>query len=219
MTRFIFIFQMFTDEELSNGLTPNLERNFLHYLSELQQLITKLTEKSYNINNVSSKYVPRGMGLFSGEQHRKVTFYVYQDDNVETVNDSTVIIQIRGPYGTYGQAVIPRFKDGLFKVPDVKIMTDFVSTTKFKSKSHFMKSFAVSFLRYHKKHMGDNIVIDVTMEDDRAQVCYIPKNYGMYEINMIANGELLKGKRYFFVKTYYDFLIFKKCEICFQKTE
>lgn len=189
---------MFTDEELSNGLTTNLERNFLHYLSELQQLINKLSEKSYNINNVSSKYVPRGMGLVSGEQHRKVTFYVYQDENVKTVNDSTVIIQIRGPYGTYGQAVIPRFKDGLFKVPDVKIMSDFVSKTRFKSKTHFVKSFAISFLRYHKKHMGDNIVIDITMEDDRARVTYIPRNYGMYEITMIANGELLKGKSFIY---------------------
>lgn len=199
---------MFTDEELSKDLTSNLERNFLHYLSELQQAINKLSEKTTNISSVSDKYIPRGMGLFSGEQHRKVTFYVYQDDSVKTENDSTVIIQIRGPYGTYGQAVIPRFRDGLFKVPDIKIMTDFASTMEFKSKTHFMQSFAISFMRYHKKHMGDNIVIDVTMEEDRARVTYIPRNYGMYEINMVANGELLKGNRiychYFAWKIFYN---------------
>lgn len=184
---------MFTDEELSSDLTPNLERNFLHYFNELQQVINKLSEKSSNINSFSEKYIPRGMGLFSGEQHRKVIFYVYQDENIKTENESTVIVQIRGPYGTYGQAIIPRFHDSLFKVPDIKVMTDFASTTRFKSKTHFMQSFAISFLRYQKKHMGDNIVIDITMEEDRAKVTYIPKNYGMYEINMVANGELLKG--------------------------
>lgn len=185
------MFQMFTEEELCYDLTYHLERTFLHYLTELQVAINQISEKKSKIRNVSAKYISRGMGLSAGEQYRKTVFYVYQDDNEKSTEDSAVIVHISGPYRTFGQAVIPRFKDGIFKVPEFKKVKEQITVSQ--SKSHFIKNIASTFMRYHKKHTGDNIVIDVIMEEDRARVTYIPRNYGMYEINMVANGELLKG--------------------------
>lgn len=166
----------------------------MHYLSVLQQAIIKSNENISKINTVSSKYIPRGMGLFSGEQYRKTTFYVYQNEITETSNECNVIIQIKGPYGSYGQAVIKNFFDNSHKIPkDINIARDASFRTDSISKNSFVKSFAKSLLRYREIQYNNNIGMEVVLEQDRAKIIYLPRNHGMYEINMVANGELLKG--------------------------
>ncbi|KAJ8928154.1 hypothetical protein NQ314_019301 [Rhamnusium bicolor] len=191
--------EVFTESDLSVNLTVILERNFLHYLDELQESIIKQTEKNELTKSISNYYIARGMGLYSGEQHKKTVFYVYS--NIKNTNgvNSNIIIHIRGPYGTYGKAVIPKFHSDLFTIPEINVTSESLMTRKLLQKNckdprnNFLKSFSLPFMQYKKKHMGDNIVIDVTLEDDRAKVTYIPNNYGIYEINMIANGELIRG--------------------------
>ncbi|XP_018570480.1 uncharacterized protein PF11_0213 [Anoplophora glabripennis] len=196
--KYLGVIPIFTETDLKGSLTVTLERNFLHYLNELQQAITKLLERNDTPKSISIHYVVRGMGLYSGEQHRKAVFYVYPNANT-TGQNSNIIIHIRGPYATYGKAVIPKFNSDLFATPEINILSDLQATKKLLNgniltpKSTFMKNFSLPFMQYHKKHTGDNIVIDVAMEGDRAKVTYIPKNYGMYEIIMVANGELIRG--------------------------
>ncbi|KAJ8922044.1 hypothetical protein NQ315_008685 [Exocentrus adspersus] len=196
--KYLGVIPIFTESDLNTKLTISLERSFLHYLNELQQAITRLTEKNETPKSVSMHYIARGMGLYTGEQHRKTVFYVYPNKNTVGRN-SNIILHIRGPYATYGKAIIPKFHNDLFTTPEINVTTDLLATNTLvngkmtKPRNSFMKSFSLPFMQYHKKHLGDNIIIDVTMEDDRAKVTYIPKNYGMYEILMVSNGELIRG--------------------------
>lgn len=178
-------------------MTANLERNFLVYLNEIQQSVTRINDKIESITRFSSCYIPRGMGLFSGEQYRKTDFYIYLDPEDKTSkNCSSVIIQIRGPYGTYGEAVVPPL-DNKSSVMNGSSVPLFPTISVLQSKQNAPVETLLSLkTNGYERHFGDNIVIGVTIENNRAKVTYIPKNYGMYEINMIANGELLKGCPY-----------------------
>ncbi|KAG5883614.1 hypothetical protein JTB14_005746 [Gonioctena quinquepunctata] len=193
--KYLGVASVFTDEDLSESLSSNLESKFINYLNDIQQSMEKLSESSEKEKKVTSLYIARGMGLFSGEQHKKAEFYIYPNDKTDD-EKRNVIIQIKGPYGTFGEAMIPEFREKLLKIPEINIISDLVESSQFLKphpKSDFMEKFSKYFKKYHVKHLGENIVLDVIMEEERAKVTYIPKHYGMYEINLISDGELIKG--------------------------
>ncbi|CAH1176494.1 unnamed protein product [Phaedon cochleariae] len=191
--KYLGVVPIFDEEDLAGNLTSNFERTFINYLCEIQQSINKITENTEVERIFCSDYIARGLGLFSGEQHQKTVFYVYPDDfeNSEPSKNS-VIINIKGPFGTFGHALISNIQNSPAKKPldgwNISVSNDT------KTKSEFMRKF--SWFLKHSEEVDEgqkNINIEVTLEKNRAKVSYIPNNYGMHEINLICNGELLKG--------------------------
>ncbi|KAL3279259.1 hypothetical protein HHI36_016772 [Cryptolaemus montrouzieri] len=188
---------VFTEKDFSAPFSPTQERKFLTYLQDLQQAIKKHTFQS-TPSSFSSDYLTKGMGLQTGEQHRKTTFYVYSN----TVNSEckNIFVYIRGPYGTQGTATIPAFYN-LNSIPVLNYLNkQFRASNKImfkkEARKSFLKSIALdftSFVNLDKKVLTNDIPILVEMEHDRAKVTYIPNNYGIFEINLITNGEYLNG--------------------------
>ncbi|XP_074027731.1 uncharacterized protein isoform X1 [Leptinotarsa decemlineata] len=191
--KYLGVIPIFTDEDLSGSMTSNLECSFINYLNNIQEAIDEISEGRETDRPVTSQYVARGMGLFSGEQHKKAIFYIYLAD--EESNSSSVIVHIKGPYSTYGQATVSLQGESL-KVPEIDVISDQVQPAQLlkpEPKKDFLKNFTKYFKKYHQKHLGEIIAIDVVIEGDKAKVTYLPKYFGMYEIIMITNGELLQG--------------------------
>ncbi|CAG9863670.1 unnamed protein product [Phyllotreta striolata] len=183
---------VFSNEELNRNINSSLERKFIGYLSDVQQSINKISEISEENSRFSSQYIVRGMGLFSGEQHKKTTFYIYLNDRCD--NDDTkednIIIHVKGPFGTYGEAVAPKLVN---KRRKLKRKTKQERRSSIQFIENLMQSNAWNFTRAQRKNINEGVEIETAMENDRIRVSYVPTNYGMYEISMISGGELLKG--------------------------
>ncbi|RZC32830.1 claspin -like, partial [Asbolus verrucosus] len=200
--KYLGLVPIFTEDELSGEFTTNQEKNFIHYLHKLQEAINNWPTKDDANRNFSSQYVARGMGLYTGEQHRKTVFYVYSD--VTTKKRGNVLMYIRGPYGTQGKATISPFHN-LKTIPVVNVLQHQLEATKilpFKNdeQKSFLKTISLDFTSLisnpEDKEDNDEIPIQIDMEIDRAKITYIPKNTGIYEINLICDGELLRGSPY-----------------------
>jgi hypothetical protein len=200
--KYLGLVPVFSEDELSGEFTINQERNFIHYLQQLQEAINKWPTKDEINRKFSSQYVARGMGLYTGEQHRKTVFYLYS--NATTKKRSNVLMYIRGPYGTQGKATISPFHN-LKTIPVVNVLQDQLEATKilpFKSddQKSFLKTISLDFTSLisnaENRGCNDEIPIQIDMEIDRAKITYIPHNTGIYEINLISDGELLRGTPY-----------------------
>ncbi|XP_044259353.1 uncharacterized protein PF11_0213-like isoform X2 [Tribolium madens] len=200
--KYLGLVPVFTEDELSGELTINQERNFINYLHKLQEAINQWPTKDGVDRKFSSQYVARGMGLYTGEQHRKTVFYVYS--NATTKKRSNVLMYIRGPYGTQGKATISPFHN-LKTIPVVNVLKDQLEATKtlpFKNEEQksFLKTISLDFTSLissvEDKDETNDIPIQIEMEIDRAKITYIPNNSGIYEINLISDGELLRGTPY-----------------------
>ncbi|KYB29077.1 uncharacterized protein LOC103315157 isoform X1 [Tribolium castaneum] len=200
--KYLGLVPVFTEDELSGELTINQERNFINYLHKLQEAINRWPTKDGEDRKFSSQYVARGMGLCTSEQHRKTVFYVYS--NATTKKRSNVLMYIRGPYGTQGKATILPFHN-LKTIPVVNVLKDQLEATKtlpFKNEEQksFLKTISLDFTSListaEDKGESNDIPIQIEMEIDRAKITYIPNNSGIYEINLISDGELLRGSPY-----------------------
>ncbi|CAH1108073.1 unnamed protein product [Psylliodes chrysocephalus] len=191
--KYFGIVQTFSSDELNLKLTSGLERKFIRYLGEIQQAVNKICENEDKDWKISSRYIVRGMGLFSGEQHKKTVFYIYLNENYEEDEDKdgSIIIQIKGPYGTYGEVMAPKLVNKKRKLIRNKRKQERRSSIQFIE--NLMQSNAWNFSRSQRKNINNGILIETTMEKDRIKVTYVPKNYGMYEINMFTAGEILNG--------------------------
>lgn len=136
------------------------------------------------------------MGLHNGEQYRKTTFYVYS--NTTNNNCSNVLIYIRGPYGTQGTATIPAFHNisspSLLNCLHRQYKSMDKIAFKKEARKSFLKTIALdlsSLVNFEKKSVMSDIPVHVEMETDRAKISYIPLNSGIYEINLITEGERL----------------------------
>ncbi|XP_072385201.1 uncharacterized protein [Diabrotica undecimpunctata] len=187
--KYFGVIPIFSNEELQKTLNSQLERKFIKYLSEIQISMNKIAENNEKEKKITERYIVRGMGVFSGEQYKMAEFYVYLDENCDDDNESNIIIQIRGPFGSFGEAISPKLINRKRKFKR-KIKTQRRSSIKLIEN---LQSFQWNFSRSQKKVPSEEIDVEATLENDRIKVCYIPKNYGMYEINMIAGGELIKG--------------------------
>lgn len=189
--------QIFSASDFTDDLAINQERNFIRYLHELQQAVSKWPTKDEMSLKFTSQYVARGMGLSTGEQHRKTTFYIYS--NGVAKKRSNILMYIRGPYGTRGKATIAPFHN-LKTIPVVNILPDQDETNKKLGDTSFLRTISLDFTSLisstEDKSAPDDIPIQIDMEINRAKVTYIPKNTGMYEINLISDGELLRGSPY-----------------------
>lgn len=132
----------------------------------------------------SSLYIARGMGLATGEQYKESIFYIYPNKKSNDAS-SSLLIQIRGPYGTYGQACVPAFFNNK-PIPQINI-PEFPETKSAKD---------LPTINIKNAESTTDIEVNVEMEKDRAKVTYIARNFGMYEINLISNGELTQGCPY-----------------------
>ncbi|XP_063912399.1 repetitive organellar protein-like isoform X2 [Zophobas morio] len=200
--KYLGLVPMFTDDELSGDFTMSQERNFIQYLHKLQEAINKWASNNELSRKFSTQYVARGMGLYTGEQHRKTVFYVYS--NATAKRRSNVLMYIRGPYGTQGKVTISPFHN-LKTIPVVNVLQDQLQATKtlpFKNEEQksFLKTISLDFTslinNIEDKGEKNEIPIQIDMEIDRAKITYIPKDSGIYEINLICDGELLRGSPY-----------------------
>ncbi|XP_028131508.1 uncharacterized protein MAL13P1.304 isoform X2 [Diabrotica virgifera virgifera] len=187
--KYFGVIPIFSNEDLQKALSSQLERKFIKYLSEIQISMNKIAENNEKEKKITERYIVRGMGVFSGEQYKMAEFYVYLDENCDDDNESNIIIQIRGPFGSFGEAISPKLINRKRKFTR-KIKSRRRSSIKLIEN---LQSFQWNFSRSQKKVPSEEIDVEATLENDRIKVCYIPKNYGMYEINMIAGGELIKG--------------------------
>lgn len=190
---------MFTDDELTSEFTISKEKNFIQYLQLLQEAINNWPNKEDLIRKFTSQYVARGMGLYTGEQHRKTIFYIYSDSTAKKRNN--VLMYIRGPYGTRGKTTISPFHN-LKSIPVVNALQEQFYASKalpFRDEvqKSFLKTISLDFTSLisnaEEKSEAGEIPIHIDMEIDRAKITYIPNHSGVYEINLISDGELLKG--------------------------
>ncbi|KAK9879296.1 hypothetical protein WA026_004149 [Henosepilachna vigintioctopunctata] len=194
--KYLGVTPVFTETDFDGSFSPTQEKKFLMYLQELQLAMKNHSEGNENLN-FSSAYLTKGMGLQTGEQYRKTIFYVYS--NSTSSNCNNILVYIRGPYGTKGTATIPAFYNlNSVSVLDYshKLRASGQILFKKETRRSFLKSIALditSFVNLERKVSPNDVPIHVEMENDRAKVTYIPNNYGIYEINLITNGEILKG--------------------------
>ncbi|XP_045479921.1 uncharacterized protein LOC123684632 isoform X2 [Harmonia axyridis] len=193
--KYLGVIPVFQESDFKEPLSPNQERKFLLYLQDLQQAIRSRGSRD-TCTKFSDSYVAKGMGLQNGVQYKKTTFYVYSNTNNPNCNN--VLVYIRGPYDTQGTATIPAFYN-LNPSPILTSLhrqyrpTDKIIFKKEARKS-FLKSIALdlsSLVNFDKRSTSNDISIHVEMETDRAKVSYIPLNFGIYEINLITDGEIL----------------------------
>lgn len=180
---------MFSDTDFVQKLQCNSqEENFIRYLQNIQQAITKLSARTeIKLPTYSSDYLARGMGLFIGEQERKSIFYLYSNSKSSPTHG--VLITIRGPYSSFVKATVPPFHTS--SQPQKKKKQKSVAQTS------FLRSISVDLSQLINISSSSNcdysIPLKVNMESDRAQVCFIPKFTGMYQIYLTSNGDLLNG--------------------------
>lgn len=171
------------------------ERRFIQYLYQIYMAMSSLqSAKDFSDAKFSHEYVARGMGLYGGERYRKTTFYLYPNKRTRLINH--INISIRGPYTTYGKTeikypcIIPHISINDSK--NKKMLKESRNTSIFRSFNLGIGP----FLNKEALENNNDIPIDVEFEQDRIRVSYIPKNFGMYEILIFCDGEVIPGTPY-----------------------
>ncbi|XP_056642739.1 uncharacterized protein PF3D7_1120600-like isoform X1 [Diorhabda sublineata] len=180
---------IFSNDELNKKLTSTLDRKFLKYLTDIQKSINRTTSTDRE-SKISERYIVRGMGLFSGEQYKTAEFYIYLDENIDDDNESNVIIQIKGPFGSFGEAVAPKLINKKRKRRPIK--NERRPSLNLIENLQSLQSNIINFTRSPRKICGEEIDVEAILENDRIKVTYFPKHQGMYEISLVGGGEVLK---------------------------
>ncbi|CAH0558883.1 unnamed protein product [Brassicogethes aeneus] len=188
--KYLGVLPQFTHKDFEDKF-PVQERRFINFLYEIHQAInTGPSEKDVLEQTFSVEYLARGMGLCAGERHRKVTFYIYPHKKTRTIN--TICITIRGPFSTFGKRT--------FNYPNVQNFSQSNNKTNAQeNNSSIFASFALDltlFLGKDKHRDIDDIPVEIEIEKERIRVTYIPKNYGMYEIKLLSDNEIISGSPY-----------------------
>ncbi|XP_065170203.1 uncharacterized protein [Atheta coriaria] len=161
--------------------TTTQEKLLIDYVCNLQAAIEKMTPQT-DIT-FSTRYIARGMGLVTGEQHRKTVIYIYPNFKGQTLDD--LLVNIRGPYNTYGSTTLKALsftRDKNTKLPD--------------KRQSFLKSLSADFsnlLKPKDKGPACDIEIKTEFEKERAKLVFVPNNSGVYEICLTTNGEHIAG--------------------------
>lgn len=195
---------MLTEKELSQAnLTSYSERKFIKYLLQVQDAINKVSIEEDTLK-FTSKYVARGMGLVIGEQNRPSIFYVYPNTGTNKIDN--VLVNIKGPYNTFGGHIISNSETQTNNVNTmIKIRKENLKEQqKLEYKSRAQRSFfrSVSFdigpimnLVTNRRNSGE-IAVKVEMEKERAKITFLPKFSGIYELLLTSDGQHLQGSPY-----------------------
>ncbi|KAK4883019.1 hypothetical protein RN001_006338 [Aquatica leii] len=187
--KYLGIAPIFTERELSvKYLTEKQKKMLDEYINKLQQAVTKSSLQDFKF---SSTYIAKGMGLVSGEQFRKMYFYIYLNVPVSH-NSGDIVINIRAPSDVYHTLSIPfcSIKKTIIQKP-----LPTIKNYPAKFQQSFFRSVSVDSETTDKLcHKQSNIIpVMFLVENDRVKVIYIPQHSGIYEISIITNGFHLLG--------------------------
>ncbi|KAK5650740.1 hypothetical protein RI129_001769 [Pyrocoelia pectoralis] len=183
--KYLGIAPIFTDLDLTkNTLSDEQEQELSDYLQQIREVCEKEWKP---ISKYSSNYIAKGMGLVSGEENRKMYFYIYVN-SFDFLNANDIIINIRAPNNTYETLSIPSnsIKEKLFPHLFTKKFTYQSESERLLLKP--IIDLAPYIETNETQHINENIPISFLIEGDRVKVVYIPRCTGIYEVSIITNG-------------------------------
>ncbi|XP_017771207.1 PREDICTED: uncharacterized protein LOC108558721 isoform X2 [Nicrophorus vespilloides] len=179
--KYLGVTPVFTDSDFEDrSFTFNVEKTMIEYVASLQQAVAKISRTDDGaMVSYSNDFVARGMGLVTGEQHRKTIIYIYPN----SPDSKKLLFNVRGPYNSFGSAAL--------RSPEMQ----------HKSEKGFFKSLSKDFSKILLKSSNgrepiSDVQIQVMHERDRARITFIPQHSGVYEVCLTTNGEHIVGSPY-----------------------
>ncbi|KAF5294652.1 hypothetical protein FQA39_LY02784 [Lamprigera yunnana] len=189
--KYLGIAPVFTENDFTmRNPTEQHEKILFEYIENVQNAVKKASRQDLQF---SFQYVAKGMGLVSGEQNRKMDFYIYLNTSTY-ININDVIISIQAPHNTYHTLSIPSRDIKQKFLPKNFISKSFNET---KIRRSFFKPFFIDLRSFKenndKRDSHNQLPITYFIEKDRIKVIYIPFYSGIYQISIITNGAHLLG--------------------------
>ncbi|XP_031333568.1 uncharacterized protein LOC116163660 isoform X2 [Photinus pyralis] len=178
--KYLGIAPVFTDQDFEQDvLSQNQELALVQYLKKIREACEQETKPALKY---SSNYVAKGMGLFSGEENRKMAFYIYVNSS-DYFNVDDIIVSIQAPSGVYET----------LRIPSTFIEQKLLFSNKFAYQSHsetlLLKP--ISDLSTSTEPQGNGhtrkIPMTFSVEEDRIKVTYIPRSMGIHEVSIITS--------------------------------
>lgn len=108
--------QIFSEKDFSTHLTSRLEGRLLKYLILIYKSINAMEKERIFLKTVGSKFVAKGMGLYTAEQSKEAEFFIYSKYN--KIQFFNLQIEIRGPHLSHYKTNVLDFLANEFRKND-----------------------------------------------------------------------------------------------------